>query len=253
VTPLQEVALVASALGAGLMNSVAGGGTLLTFPALLFVGENAITANATSTVALLPAAAGSMAGYRSEVAAHRDWLKRLLLPSVVGGAVGSLLLLATPERMFRALAPYLILFATVLFAAQALRRRPAVSPEAARAPRSLAVAAAGQLLVSIYGGYFGAGIGILMLVILGFLGLTDIHAMNGLKNFFGLCINLTAAALFVARGAVEWRPALLMMAGAVVGGYAGARVARRVGQKGARWAVIVIGFGIAIALLLQRR
>src|SRR5262249_42634077 len=95
--------------------------------------------------------------------------------------------------------------------------------------RGLAVAVVAQLLVAVYGGYFGAGIGILMLVILGFIGLTDIHAMNGLKNFFGLCINVTAAALFVVRGAVEWRPALLMMLGAVLGGYAGARFAKRIG------------------------
>ncbi|HKC25443.1 MAG TPA: sulfite exporter TauE/SafE family protein [Thermoanaerobaculia bacterium] len=250
MTPLQEAALVGSALGAGLMNSVAGGGTLLTFPALLFLGENAITANATSTVALLPAAIGSMAGYRSEIATHKEWLRRLLLPSIVGGAAGSLLLLATPEQTFRTLAPYLVLFATLLFTAQALRKTdPAKKPH----PRSLAIAVFAQLLVAVYGGYFGAGIGILMLVILGFLGLTDIHAMNGLKNFFGLCINFVAAALFVVRGAVEWRPALLMMLGAIAGGYAGARVAKRVGQKKARWAVIVIGAGITVALLLSPR
>jgi uncharacterized membrane protein YfcA len=250
LTPLQELALVGSALGAGLMNSVAGGGTLLTFPALLFLGENAITANATSTVALLPAAVGSMAGYRSEIATHKEWLRRLLIPSIAGGALGSLLLLATPERTFRTLAPFLVLFATLLFTAQALRKTDAAKEPH---PRSLAIAVVAQLLVAVYGGYFGAGIGILMLVILGFLGLTDIHAMNGLKNFFGLCINVVAAALFVVRGAVDWRPALLMMLGAVAGGYAGARVAKRVGQRYARWAVIVVGAGITVALLLNRR
>ena len=252
MTPLQEAALVGSALGAGLMNSMAGGGTLLTFPALLFIGENAITANATSTVALLPAAVGSMAGYRREIATHREWLKTLLAPSIAGGAAGSLLLLATPERTFRALAPWLILFATVLFAVQAFRKTREGAPPHERSPRALAVAMGAQLLVSVYGGYFGAGIGILMLVILGFIGLTDIHAMNGLKNFFGLCINVTAATLFVARGAVDWRAALLMMAGALAGGYAGARFARRIGQKKARVAIIVIGAVIAVLLFVSR-
>jgi uncharacterized membrane protein YfcA len=250
VTPLQELALVGSALGAGVMNSMAGGGTLLTFPALLFIGENAITANATSTVALLPAAMGSMAGYRDEVSSHREWLKTLLLPSIVGGGIGSLLLLATPERTFRALAPWLILFATVLFTVQAVKTSRGAAPAAApgSSGRPLAIAVGAQLLVAVYGGYFGAGIGILMLVILGFLGLTDIHAMNGLKNFFGLCINVVAAALFVARGAVDWRAALLMMASSLAGGYAGARFAKRIGQKKAR--IAIIGIGVVIAVLL---
>jgi uncharacterized membrane protein YfcA len=254
VTPAQELALVGSALAAGVMNSMAGGGTLLTFPALLFVGENAITANATSTVALLPAAMGSMAGYRDEIAAHRPWLKTLLVPSIAGGAAGSLLLLATPEHTFRALAPWLILFATVLFSIQALRKTsaPPGSSHPHEGGRSLAVAVGAQLLVAVYGGYFGAGIGILMLVILGFIGLSDIHAMNGLKNFFGLCINLTAAALFVLRGAVEWRAALIMMLGAVAGGYAGARIAKRIGQRRARLAIVGIGVFIAILLFVTK-
>jgi uncharacterized membrane protein YfcA len=254
VTPLQELALVGSALGAGVMNSIAGGGTLLTFPTLLLLGENAITANATSTVALLPAAVGSMAGYRDEIRAHRHWLTTLLVPSIAGGAAGSLLLLATPEHTFRALAPWLILFATVLFSIQALRKSPVAAGAAHphEGGRSLAVAVIAQLLVAVYGGYFGAGIGILMLVILGFIGFTDIHAMNGLKNFFGLCINLTAAALFVLRGAVEWRPALMMMLGAVAGGYAGARIAKRIGQRKARLAIIGIGVFIAILLFVTK-
>jgi uncharacterized membrane protein YfcA len=253
LTPLQELALVASAAGAGVMNSMAGGGTILTFPTLLLIGESAIVANATSTVALLPAAAGSMAGYRREVSAHRAWLKTLLVPSIVGGALGSALLLATPEKTFRRLAPLLILFATLLFAIQALRSAPRGEDRPApRGGRALLVAWAAQLLVSVYGGYFGAGIGILMLVILAALGLHDIHAMNGLKNFFGLCINLTAAALFVVRGAVDFRPALLMMGGAVLGGYAGARFARRIGQKKARIAVVVIGVVIAAVLMAER-
>ena len=110
-----------------------------------------------------------------------------------------------------------------------------------------------QFLIAVYGGYFGAGIGILMLVILGFLGLSDIHAMNGLKNFFGICINATAALLFVANGAVSWPPALIMMGGSMSGGYLGARFARRIGQQRARGAVVVIGLAMGVALLVSER
>lgn len=257
LTAWQIMALLTSAVGAGAMNAMAGGGTILTFPALLWLGLPALAANATSTVALLPGAAASMAGYRREVWAHRDWLLTLLVPSVVGGTLGSVLLLQTPEKTFRALAPFLILFATALFAFQTLARgffeRMGKEKPAERTRGRLALMWLCQLLVALYGGYFGAGIGILMLVILGFLGLTDIHAMNGLKNFFGMCINGCAAAYFVMRGAVDWPVALLMATGAIAGGYSGARFARYIGRDKARVAVIVIGLLMATMLLLQGR
>ena len=233
------------------MNAMAGGGTILTYPTLLLMGESAIVANATSTVALWPGAAASMWGYRRDVSAHRAWLKTLLLPSLLGGAIGSILLLATPEKAFERLAPFLVLFATALFLAQgALSRRSEAAPPR-RTGRRLAAALCFQLGVAIYGGYFGAGIGILMLATLGFLGLSDIHAMNGLKNFFGMCINAVAAAYFIFRGAVEWRAALIMIAGAIAGGYGGARFARRIGKEKSRAAVAVIGFSIAALLFLR--
>ncbi len=236
------------------MNALAGGGTLLTFPTLVFLGMPAIQANATSTVALLPGAATSMAGYRREVSEHRQWLKTLLVPSLAGGALGSVLLLLTPERTFARLAPFLVLFATLLFLFQVLSSRRQGRPEHAAARDGARWAAAWSLQfgVAVYGGYFGAGIGILMLVILGFLGLTDIHAMNGLKNFFGICINSVAAGYFILRGAVVWPVALVMIIGASLGGYAGAHFARRIGKEKARVAVVVIGFGITLLLFLQR-
>jgi len=236
------------------MNALAGGGTLLTFPALLLVGVPAIEANATSTIALLPGAASSMAGYRREVSQHRQWLKTLLVPSLVGGALGSVLLLLTPERTFRNLAPFLVLFATLLFLFQIVTSRKSGEGGEPHGPLGGRWAAASllQFGVAVYGGYFGAGIGILMLVILGYLGLEDIHAMNGLKNFFGICINSVAAAYFIVRGAVNWPLALVMIGGATVGGYAGAHFARRIGKEKARVAVVVIGFGITVLLFLQR-
>ena len=252
--PYDIADMLAASAGGGIMNALAGGGTLLTFPSLVFLGMPAIQANATSTVALLPGAASSMAGYRREVAAHRSWLKTLLLPSLAGGALGSVLLLLTPEKAFARLAPYLVLFATLLFLFQVVssRRRDGAAPPAPPGLERWAAAWALQFGVAVYGGYFGAGIGILMLVILGYLGLEDIHAMNGLKNFFGICINSVAAGYFILRGAVVWPAALVMVVGATAGGFLGAHFARRIGKEKARIAVVAIGFLITIILFLER-
>ena len=250
----QVAALLASAAGAGAMNAMAGGGTILTFPTLILLGEPAISANATSTVALWPGAAASLYGYRREVREQREWLARLVLPSLAGGLVGAVLLLRTPPRAFERLAPFLVLFATLLFAVPewiARRRGAASSPREESAGRR-AAAWIFQFAVSVYGGYFGAGIGILMLAVLGFLGQTDIHAANGLKNFFAMCINGVAAAYFVVRGAVDWPAALVLMVGAVAGGYGGARFARSIGREKARVAVVVIGISVALILFFQK-
>jgi uncharacterized membrane protein YfcA len=301
MTVTEGAIMLAAAATGGLMNAMAGGGTIVTFPILVFLGEPAIIANATSTVALLPGAAASMAGYGKEVASHREWLKTLLLPSVVGGGIGSLLLLRTPEKTFANLAPLLVLFATLLFIWQGMlaRRRARRSPARSAAATAMAAAAVAagpgaapaagagtdrglaagpgdgaaagdvppslglsrgrwltailfQFAISIYGGYFGAAIGILMLAVLGFLGLTNIFAMNGLKNFFGFCINGVAAAYFILRGAVVWPVALLMMAGSIAGGYGGARLAQVIGKEKARAAVVVIGFVVTAILFWQR-
>jgi hypothetical protein len=282
MTTTQVVTMLAAAAIGGLMNALAGGGTIVTFPTLVFLGMPAITANATSTVALLPGMAASMAGYGREVASHREWLKTLLLPSIVGGGIGSVLLLRTPEKVFANLAPLLVLFATLLFMCQGwLARRSsrrslaAVARDempAGRPPRPGAAVTADrddapslrqshgrwaaavllQFAISIYGGYFGAAIGIMMLAVLGFLGLTNIFAMNGLKNFFGLCINGVAATYFVVRGAVIWPVALLMMAGSIAGGYGGARLAQTIGKEKARAAVVVIGLVVTAILFWQR-
>ncbi|HWM93803.1 MAG TPA: sulfite exporter TauE/SafE family protein [Thermoanaerobaculia bacterium] len=251
MTASQILVLVAAAFGGGAMNAMAGGGTILTFPVLVFLGMPAITANATSTVALLPGAAASMAGYRREVAQNRGWLKTLFLPSLIGGTLGSVLLLRTPEKTFEILAPVLILFATVLFMVRGvLARRFSLSSGPSTGRWVIAVLL--QLGVAVYGGYFGAGIGILMLALLGFLGLTDIHAMNGLKNFFGVCINGVAAAYFVLQGAVSWPEALILAVGATLGGYGGARFARIIGQEKARAAVVVIGLLVTALLAWQQ-
>ena len=256
MTPLQILALVAASVGAGVMNAMAGGGTILTFPTLLLVGLPSIAANATSTVALLPASLASLYGFRDEVRRNPGWLRTLFLPSLIGGTLGSILLLRTPEKVFASLAPLLILFATVLFMVQGVlsRRSPqrAVSSPADLSRGRLAAASLLQFGVAIYGGYFGAGIGILMLALLGFLGMSNIHAANGVKNFFGFCINVVAAAYFIYKGAVVWPAALVIVGGATLGGYAGARFAQRIGKQKARAAVIVIGLAVTAILFWQQ-
>ncbi len=259
MTPAGILALVAAAFGAGAMNAMAGGGTILTFPTLVFLGLPAITANATSCVALLPGGAASLFGYRREVREHRRWLRTLFLPSLMGGAIGSVLLLRTPEKTFAFLAPILLLFATVLFMVQgAVSRRALLENLAGEADPSTipagrwAAAVLLQLGVAIYGGYFGAGIGILMLALLGFLGLSNIHAANGIKNVFNLCINAVAAGYFILKGAVAWPEALILAVGAVAGGYGGARFARYIGKERARVAVVVIGLLVTAILFWQQ-
>jgi uncharacterized membrane protein YfcA len=256
----QTSILVVASFGAGVMNAMAGGGTILTFPSLIFLGLPSIAANATSTVGLLPATMTSLYGYIDDVREQRKWLKTLVLPSLIGGALGSVLLLRTPEKTFAILAPLLILFATVLFMVQGLVARSAAKKKRENPPAHEGGPSQGrwtlamvlQLGVAVYGGYFGAGVGILTLSLLGFLGLSNIHAANGIKNFFGFCINVVAASYFMFKGAVVWPVALVIVAGSAFGGYAGARFAKRIGKEKARAAVIVIGLVVTAILFWQQ-
>jgi uncharacterized protein len=256
--------LFGAAVLGGAVNAVAGGGTLLTFPALLWIGQPARWANATSTVALWPGALSSLWGYRSEFRSGLGEIAALSVPSLAGGVVGAVLLLCTSNAAFAAVVPYLILLATLLFIVQEplsrwQRRRAEQAAMGAGLPSQpsrswsrWAAVLAFQFLVGAYGGYFGAGIGILMLAAFGFLGFTNIHHANALKNLNAMFINGIAAVLFVAKGLVGWKLAILMAAGAIVGGYAGAGAARRIGQKNVRRLVILIGFTLAIGLLVRQ-
>lgn len=252
MTILTWIAVFGVAFIAGMINSVAGGGTLLTFPSLVWLGQTPIVANATSTAALWPGSLGGMWGYRRELRQARSQLYLLIVPSIVGGIVGALLLQQTPPGVFAKLVPFLILFATILFTLQAtVQRWLRVHQHQHQGARWLAGAAAFQLLVAVYGGYFGAGIGILMLAALSLLGLTDIHEMNGLKNLFALCINVVATAYFIAAGLVELPVAATMAVGAVSGGYGGAGLARKLGPNVVRRTVIAIGFAMTISLFFK--
>ena len=236
------------------MNAVAGGGTLVTFPSLVWVGLPSTIANATSTVAIWPGSLGGMWGYRHDLRGLPNATYALIAPSVIGGLVGAVLMARTPTRVFDRLIPLLILFATVLFMLQEPVQRLIKTTGRAHAGSTgwLIGALLFQFLVAVYGGYFGAGIGILMLAAFGIMGFTDIHQMNGLKIFLALCINGVATGYFIWNGMVSWPHALVMAVGAIVGGVWGAGVARTIGPKGVRKIVIAVGFTMAFSLLLRR-
>src|SRR3989442_964084 len=225
-------AMFIAAFFAGVVNSIAGGGTLLTFPILIWLGLDPKVANATSTVALWPGLFGGLFGYRRELENSSAILLRLGTTSVIGGAIGAWVLIWTPSPTFARFFPFLILFATLLFMAQGtINRRLRLQPIVAE-PKTLwwLGAMVFQFFSAIYGGYFGAGNGILMLAAMGLLGFQDINRANGIKNFLGICINSVAVVAFSISHLVSWPRALLMAVGALAGGYVGARTARRVGR-----------------------
>jgi len=236
----------AAAFAAGSINSVAGGGTLITFPTLLWLGVSSKLANGTSTVALWPGSLAGVWGFRRELAEADPRLVSLVLPSLVGGTAGAVLLVLTPTEVFDRLIPFLILFATFLFMAQEpIQRRFNLAQAHEARSHWLSWTMVFQLMVGVYGGYFGAGIGILMLAALSLMGHTDIYQMNGIKNMLATCINGIAAALFIYNGLVLWQDALVMMGGAILGGIGGAGLARRAGRTAVRRTVIVVGFAMA--------
>ncbi len=241
-----EFWLILSAVAAGVMNAIAGGGTLLTFPALTTtISERA--ANVTSTFALMPGSIAGAWGYRKQLAECGQWVWLLTIPSLIGGAIGSALLIFLHPDIFKRVVPWLVLLAAILFLIQPrlsgwiLKNRPIGPPSR----RALATILGCQLLIGIYGGYFGAGIGILMLSSLGFLGLPSIHQMNALKTLLAFGINAVSVVFFIFGGEIHWRYGLLMAVAAIVGGYFGARFALLLKPSWVRWIVIVMGFSMA--------
>jgi uncharacterized membrane protein YfcA len=238
-----------AAFTAGAINSIAGGGTLVTFPALLGMGLTGQQANVTSTLALWPGSIGGFAGHRKDLAGTRKFAMRLVPPSLVGALVGAMLMLLTPNSIFDHLVPWLILTATLLMAAnEPIAKMVSAAHGQERSRQWWMGAIAFQFVVGIYGGYFGAGIGILMLASLSLLGLTDIHQMNGLKNFLALSINGMAILAFVGwewlrhPGNVQWATVGIMAVAAILGGFFGSHMAHRVGRRTVRFIVIAVGF-----------
>jgi uncharacterized membrane protein YfcA len=242
---LQGAMLFAAALLGGALNSVAGGGSFLVLPALVVTGIGTKAANATTTVALWPGAVASAGAYRKElIKAERSLLWLLGSISIAGGVLGALIFLNTSQKTFSHLIPYLMLVATVLFtfggpAAERLRNQMAtrqISPRVATIGVALL-----QIPISLYGGFFGGGMSILILATLSLTGMKNLHTMNALKVTLAACINGVAVLTFIIAGAVAWPQALVMIVGAIIGGYGGARIARRLDQRLVRRFVILVG------------
>jgi uncharacterized membrane protein YfcA len=268
---------VAAILG-GTLNAVAGGGSFFAFPALLFTGVPPVQANATNTVALWPGSVASMGAYRRELTAQKPGFIILLIgSSLIGSILGAQLLLGTSQATFVQLLPYLMLMATLLFTfspyitqkLRAMRASKTAAIEAAAATEGKEIAekaasektapgrtqwigmAVAQLIISIYGGYFGGGIGILMLATLAMMGMENIHEMNGVKTLLTAFINGAAMITFIIRGAVFWPEAILMIIGAIIGGYGGAYYARKIEQKWIRIFVMCVGFALTIYFFVK--
>jgi uncharacterized protein len=238
------VLLLAAAFVAGGVNAVAGGGSLISFPALIAVGHGSVAANVTNNVALLPGYLGGSVGYRAELADQRRRAAELSLTAAVGSAGGAALLLVLPPGVFEHIVPWLILGACALLAAQSRLRRFTGGHH----PRALH---AGTFLGCVYGGYFGAGLGIALLAVLGLALSDDLHRLNALKGLLSLVVSFVAAIAFAVFGPVDWAQAGLMAVASLAGGRTGVAVARRLPAERLRTVVIVFGIGVAIVLLIR--
>ncbi|HWL87737.1 MAG TPA: sulfite exporter TauE/SafE family protein [Polyangiaceae bacterium] len=252
--------LFGTAILAGALNTVAGGGSFLTFPALLFVGVPAIVANATNTVAVWPAGVAGAFAFRRELAETRRTLVVLGSASLLGGAVGAILLLRTTDAAFVKLVPWLLLVATLFFnlggiLSAHLRRLAAHLPG-----EGMDVAAVGpsvksfvvQFAIATYGGYFGGGMGILMLAVLALMGMSNIHAMNGVKTVLATATNGVAIVAFVVAGKVVWGPALVMAVGAAGGGYFGGSLSKKIDPKWMRRFVLLVAWAMTATFFAKQ-
>lgn len=231
------------AVVAGAINSVAGGGSFLTLPTLLYAGVPPVVANATSTMAMLPGSVASAVAYRRELNVVRRWLMPLGIVSLLGGFLGGVLLVRTSDTSFMRLLPWLMLLAAVTFTfGDGVRRRLSLE----HLYGNVWLVAAIQFVIAIYGGYFGGGMGIMMLASFALVGMLDIHEMNALKTLLGVLINVLALGEFIVKGIVAWGPGLIMVAGAVVGGYFGAVLARRIDPVWIRGLVVAVGWTMTI-------
>jgi uncharacterized membrane protein YfcA len=235
---------------AGILNALAGGGSFISFPALLFTGVPPVQANATNTVALWPGLAASSLAYLKRLDVPKRLLIPLLVTSVAGGWAGALLLLKTPQRTFLHFVPWLLLSGTLLFAfgnkIRTIAGKTAASDDLRNASwRAIVVCSGIELVLAIYGGYFGAGIGFVMLGMFAALGMRDIHAMGAIRTLLAAAINAAAVVTFIAAGAVLWLQFAVMMTGALTGGWFGARFAQKADPQKVR--LLVIGVGLAMS------
>jgi uncharacterized membrane protein YfcA len=253
--PLRLTGLFFAAMLGGALNAIAGGGSLISFPALVAFGTLTVPANATNTAALWPGSIGAAFGFWHEVTQQRRLLLLLLVPSLIGGLLGAFILVSTPEAVFRRIVPFLVLFATLLFAARDwFTRLSRGNPASGTEHITLAGGIWGilfQVGIATYGGYFGAGQSIMMMASLSIMGLRDLHRINGLKTALAVSVNGIALIYFALRGIVLWNLAVLMGIGAIVGGYVAARLSKRVDQHTLRMFVIVVGLLVSAWLFLK--
>jgi uncharacterized protein len=243
--------LASAAFAAGVLNAIAGGGSFLTFPALVFVGVPPIVANATSALAVSPGYLGSTLGFRPELRALPvSRLRRETSISAIGGVAGALLLLVTPAHLFTGIVPWLLLFATVLFAMGPLiaRQAWAVAQEPHELPRWHEPA---LLAVAVYGGYFNGGLGILLMALYTVAGESRLNVVNALKNLNSLVLSWLSVAAFVVAGAIAWKEGLLMMLAATAGGFLGARWSKRWPARQVRWGVVIVGLAMSGAFFAR--
>lgn len=238
--------LLIAAFTAGALNAVAGGGSFLTLPALVFTGVPPVIANATGTVALLPGYMAGAWGFKDDMAPPPGLsMTQVVVLSLIGGSAGAALLLFTPDATFRKVVPWLLLAATAMFAFGPQLRAWASGKNAEHAAPSVTKAAIGMLIVAIYGGYFNGGLGILLLALFGLLGQTQLNAMNGMKNLVSALLTAIAVVIYAVGGIVQWQQALIMMVAATLGGYLGARVARKIPAHILRWGIVATGLVMA--------
>lgn len=256
LTWTRATALGTVAIAAGAINSVAGGGSFLTFPGLIFCGVTPLRANTTNTVALWCGSLASVGAYRHHLGGQRRALITLLITSLVGGLIGALLLLRTPDATFELLLPWLLLTATLIFIfgkqlTVLLRRMVHLDINRPQNIVPFLTGSALQLVIAVYGGFFGGGVGILMLALLTLLGYEEIHVMNGLKTVLATTINGIAVVAFVWANTVAWPQAFVMIAGSVVGGYGGAILAQRVSPEVIRYLVMAVGIGMTLYFFVR--
>ena len=238
--------LLAAAFAAGALNAVAGGGSFLTLPALVFTGVPPVVANATGTVALLPGYMAGAWGFKDDMQSPPGLsMKQVIALSLMGGSAGAALLLFTPDATFRKVVPWLLLAATAMFAFGPQLRAWASGKNASNATPNATKAAIGMLIVAVYGGYFNGGLGILLLALFGLLGQTQLNAMNGMKNLVSALLTAIAVVIYAVGGIVQWQQALIMMVAATLGGYLGARVARKIPAHVLRWGIVATGLVMA--------
>jgi hypothetical protein len=246
----QAIFLLIAAGIAGALNAVAGGGSFISFPALLFIRIPAVAANATNTVALWPGLAASTLAYLKRLNAPLRVLVPLLVTSIAGGWAGALLLLKTPQHTFLRLVPWLLLGGTLLFAfgnsIRSFAGKTAVVDDLRKISwQAIVVSSVAELLLSVYGGYFGAGIGFVTLAMLSMLGMRDIHAMGAIRTLLAVAINAAAVITFIVAGAVLWPQCAVMVAGSLVGGWFGARYAQK--AEPGKMRAVVIGVGLLMS------